>query len=644
MSPQRVNAEPAPTARAPVALTPEIKDFLAREGVEVIDNWLGELYRYDLEAHKRVPRKDTPFGAYRRWDWSEPDDQRQPGSRPDCTLDKPYINRLGGFVRETLFGPDEIGQLLRDHNIRYTDAPGNGLLESMMICRKYGLQLHFECPVYSLPDPYTQAELDAYRETYRRECRYMAGWLRRLETLYGQRFLRQDGQLWVVREKYAPLELFVRSYERNAEAVNAEFRAEHGADLPLHAPPQTPKEKALRVRFWRWIRRKHAELLRIQADVFREEVAGEGGVFVSNIHLCPHPDWRRWGEIFDMPGVAARPALLDDERAWKYYAGYVTRLVADLTQKTPLISLRYNLFAAGARVIAGPSAIRYWFSECIRNGVTGFYHWIKDYSSSSDRTGYTGACLGNPDESTLPRERWRTFLDVCKQVGETKVFVPPRADVGVLVSLDSLALGGWQRVLDAHIALRQAAVWHNFVSDDLVEQGRVRLDDFKVLIVPVAPFERISVVNAVATFVKAGGTLVIGDPTAFSYDLEGESIDAARCELWGEGQTASPRRVGRGAVHLLGAEGLQPGDGGDQGEMLKRIAADAGARDQSWIWRVNLDNLQQVTGQQMTPAAPIDEQIQFRSYMYEHSCLHIVPWLTEGQWSGGEDNDKGSSP
>jgi len=61
---------------------PALREQLTREGVEVLDNWLGELYRYDLEAHERVPRQDTPFGEYRTWDFQERDTLPQACARP----------------------------------------------------------------------------------------------------------------------------------------------------------------------------------------------------------------------------------------------------------------------------------------------------------------------------------------------------------------------------------------------------------------------------------------------------------------------------------------------------------------------------------------------------------------------------------
>jgi hypothetical protein len=72
-------------------------------------------------------------------------------------------------------------------------------------------------------------------------------------------------------------------------------------------------------------------------------------------------------------------------------------------------------------------------------------------------------------------------------------------------------------------------------------------------------------------------------------------------------------------------------------QFLKHVAERAGVADQSWVWSVNLDNLQRVTGKRPPQQEPVDKSIAFRSYMYEHSCLHIVPWLTEGQWARGDE-------
>src|SRR5438046_1027030 len=104
-------------------ISPQLRDELAREGGEVIDNFLGELYAYDMEAHQRLPRKDTAFGGYPQWNYQERDELPPRCAHPECTLPRTYINRLGGFIREKLFGPDEIGQILREHNLLDTDGP-----------------------------------------------------------------------------------------------------------------------------------------------------------------------------------------------------------------------------------------------------------------------------------------------------------------------------------------------------------------------------------------------------------------------------------------------------------------------------------------------------------------------------------------
>jgi hypothetical protein len=116
---------------------------------------------------------------------------------------------------------------------------------------------------------------------------------------------------------------------------------------------------------------------------------------------------------------------------------------------------------------------------------------------------------------------------------------------------------------------------------------------------------------------------------------------------YGDGAAAAvARRLGNGQAALLGAQicdifvqnrrGEREADPG-RFRWLGHVAQAAGANDQAWVWKVNLENLERVTGRVSVETPPPDESIQFRSYMYEHSCLHIVPWLTEGQWSSNDD-------
>ena len=62
-----------------------------------------------------------------------------PGPRPECTLRQPSLIRLGGLERGRLYTPDQIGTMLRENGIQYSDGSGNGKCESVLIARKFGL-------------------------------------------------------------------------------------------------------------------------------------------------------------------------------------------------------------------------------------------------------------------------------------------------------------------------------------------------------------------------------------------------------------------------------------------------------------------------------------------------------------------------
>src|SRR5207248_8102740 len=100
--------------RCVLTLTPERIDALALEGLNVIAAARGDTaYEYDITGYRRIPRKNTPPGAFQTWSPGEAGSARvEP--HPECAADRAYQIRLGGFQRGSLYEPDEIGRLLRD--------------------------------------------------------------------------------------------------------------------------------------------------------------------------------------------------------------------------------------------------------------------------------------------------------------------------------------------------------------------------------------------------------------------------------------------------------------------------------------------------------------------------------------------------
>ncbi len=655
-------------ARMPLA----VLDQLAREGGYVWDNQAVGYFTYDVAGYERVDRKDTPFGRHEVWDLPYDLRPEPPTASGYDVLDRPYLNRLSGVHRGTRYSPDEFGRLLRDHGMYYVDDPGEGLLESLMMARKYGLRPTFSLPAFGLPLVYTRAELERHEADYAKALDEMVKWLRSLEPLVGRDLTRDPEQIWLLYGLLFddnPFIAFVRKYETHANELESEFQATYGFRLPVASFGQDPMSQAQRVRFWEYIRRRYAEVIAVRAEVARKKLAGR---IVGNAEFDNIVDYLRWGKIFDMPGVNARPLLMENELGRRYWVGYAVRLASDLMNKPPMVSVRINVPGAGARVIPTPNTIKALFSQAIQNGAAGFYHWLYDFAADSrDPHAYSGPAFMNPDGSTLPTLRWNSTLEISRTLSRTRVFMPPPSEVGVFVSTDSCSLGRWKRIFSAYIELVQAGIWHRFVSDQEAVAGEVDLASYKVLFVPVLPFVRREVAEALERFVGDGGVLICFGPDALAHDIEAASLAPFRERLFGvlsvaeEQQVSSavlqwprPRRIGirgrsasltpnsdaqvcgeyphgkvaavmhrtgNGLAILVGFELMDSYDhGADLGDDAERFAwyrdvvRHLDLPDRSWVWKVSVENVRALTGESLPSLPEPDERVEFCSYMYRH--------------------------
>ena len=650
-------------------------DELAREGRYVVTGARGKLaYDYDVTGYRRATRRDTPFGKFVPWDFAAPPVKSPPGPRPECADARPYLIRLGGFERGNLCTADEIGQLLRENLVIHTDGPGNGRCESLLIARKYGLRPVIEPSPWNLPWPVTPAQTERFRQQWERQFLSLRDWCERLGTTFGLDLVNDPEQIWVVLTEMdtQPLDVFLDQLEQGNEELNAIFRAQYGHDLPLGERPSTPRETAQRIHFWEFIRRHFSELTAMIIEVVRKHVRG---LIVGNLEFDTEVDYRRWGEIYDVPGINLRPSLCEDEIGYRYWVGYGTRLSADLMHRAPMVSVRTNQVGAGPRIVPTRSTTRYWYSQAVQNGAQGFYLWVQDFQGDKrDPHAYTGPCLGNPDPSTRPRERWTTHLEAARQLGQTKVFQPPAAEVGVLVSIPSCAAGHWQSVFSAYVELSRAEIFVRFVSSADLRDGQGSLSGLRLLFVPCAPFEHRSVLRHVHEAVRSGLTLVVADPCSFRYDENGEENserqrifgfsgmqprqaceevtlrqdnESIRFRLYRPGWCLAPNKgvriigeypdggpaaiahpLGDGQIITLGAPLLDLYTAGirnlDQEDPARyrvyqhwQRCADAAAH--SWVFDVTLDNLEQVTGPLPKPPLEMDQEIEFAPFWNVHS-------------------------
>jgi hypothetical protein len=314
--------------------------------------------------------------------------------------------------------------------------------------------------------------------------------------------------LWVLLEHgdIDPLGLFVANYRRNPKKIATSFKSETGHSLSFRSP-RNDKDRIVRAKFWEYVRMQLDHVLSIKAIEIRKRMQG---MLISNVHFDTPVQYGEWGQIFDIPCVGIRPAIVNDPDVWRYWVGYATRLVADATQKLPVVSIRFNLAAVGARKIPTKSTITYWHSQAIQNGARGFDFWMLDFlADRRDPRSYIGPINGNPDQSTIPKDRWNAMLEICRNLSGRKAFNPPRSDLAIFVNLFGSSPQHWQRLFQAYCVLASRKIFSNFVTDENLVYNRVKLAKFKVLIVPELTAVRVAVLNSLQRFVEEGGTILM---------------------------------------------------------------------------------------------------------------------------------------
>jgi hypothetical protein len=210
--------------------------------------------------------------------------------------------------------------------------------------------------------------------------------------------------------------------------------------------------------------------------------------------------------------------------------GFITKLVSDLTGKPtwPCVHVEHYAFSTT------PEEVRELMSEVMRSGGKSFHFWLKDEIGKNADNGYLMATKwGYP-------ERWRAICEINTLNGKmNEVAVPSDPDFAIFYSEDHYSS------FSEHFGIPNepewaytffgpdSRTWFRFVNDNMVEDGKIDLSRFKAVVIPGAKYERASIGGALREYVADGGTLVVGDPEAFSTDVNGEPLTSLRESLIG---------------------------------------------------------------------------------------------------------------
>ncbi|MCM8771946.1 MAG: carbohydrate-binding family 9-like protein [Candidatus Omnitrophica bacterium] len=204
-----------------------------------------------------------------------------------------------------------------------------------------------------------------------------------------------------------------------------------------------------------------------------------------------------------------------------YNHGFGTKLLKDLGNGKPVITVCQAFNYAG--YTPTPDDLKEWVSQALKMGACRieFYENMERYR--------------NP---ALYNEMIRLSKVITTM---NKVNIPDDADTAIIVSLDSEAaknvtgecLSGDEIYTAYSILGEKVGVWFEFLSDRQIEREEKDLKEFKIIYLPLGKYMTKKVVEKIVDYVRNGGILVITDPLAFEYNIDGSSLAKYREEITG---------------------------------------------------------------------------------------------------------------
>jgi len=198
--------------------------------------------------------------------------------------------------------------------------------------------------------------------------------------------------------------------------------------------------------------------------------------------------------------------------------GFTTKLIADLSGKDTWPVPHSENYS----VSLDDEELNDVLSEAVRVGATGFQFYPGDTIGRARRVNLSPSCREGH------RPRWDALLAIVDRMRTMNQLKFPTPNSAILFaentchSVPKAALV-YRSVYDSLFTMigPRARTWFKFVSDIQLEDRQVDLTKFKVLFVPSAKYESKGVRAQVRSYVENGGTLVIFDPEAFAWGLDG---------------------------------------------------------------------------------------------------------------------------
>lgn len=236
--------------------------------------------------------------------------------------------------------------------------------------------------------------------------------------------------------------------------------------------------------------------------------------FMSGFDPYDYSLFGRCGDMVSCDPYASSAEIREGRGIYNH--GFGTKLMIDLSGK-PCVTIVQAYQANG--VTPTPENLREWTSQALKTGASRieFFELCAKYRHP---------------------ELYNEMLKIAKQVTSMKkVDVPKEADCAIIISIDSEATAKQANADEIYTAYsllgEKAGSWFEFVADRQLERDEKDFSKYKIIYLPRAKYFTQKSADAIMRYVENGGILVIGDPEAFSYDIDGSDISRLREKLCG---------------------------------------------------------------------------------------------------------------
>lgn len=264
----------------------------------------------------------------------------------------------------------------------------------------------------------------------------------------------------------------------------------------------------------RTVVKKHApEIIMLSDDAY----------LPANHMVC---NWNRYADCGSIQ-VGEGEREKDHCFPWQMYRTKITRDLSLLDELVVVPHAPVDGYPYGS---LSPEEILESYSQMIRGGATGFHFYPH--------------CLGGPvGQSIQPASivlgdpvAWQYMIGVTTLFNKLpELKFPDGKENAILFSEASEIV--YDKTKRCEGAFNQLGVyphgWFSFVSETLLERGKINLNDYKRVFIPHNPVSSRKMISILDAFVEQGGSLVIADPEHAKLDHWNNSLKSEQEKLYG---------------------------------------------------------------------------------------------------------------